>query len=155
MSFLGINIVITFADFAQRLINIIGRFILKILASLGYTTGTVLEKTADTLADVAKTGIDIADGTLHSVGDILKNENQRIGNSVDSHIEKSTSAITQPEPDNSNSTIQTPTQTASWCLVGEFKERRGCVAVSNTDKCMSGQLFPSQQQCLNPIIPHN
>ena len=53
--------------------------------------------------------------------------------------------------DESNSIIQSQTKT-NWCLVGEYKDRRGCVEVEDSDRCISGQIFPSQQQCMQPVF---
>jgi len=36
----------------------------------------------------------------------------------------------------------------SWCFSGEFEGKRGCVEVQDQAKCLSGQVFPSQQACL-------
>ena len=42
-----------------------------------------------------------------------------------------------------------------YCLVGEYHNKRGCIEVADGDKCMSGQVFPSQQLCLNPTLTQN
>jgi len=54
--------------------------------------------------------------------------------------------------DSSTSNIQTTpvTKKSNWCLIGEYKDRRGCVEIDDADRCISGQIFPSQQACLNP-----
>ena len=56
--------------------------------------------------------------------------------------------------DNSENPIQKPISSgkSGWCLVGEYANKRGCIEVSETDKCMSGQVFPNQKMCLNPNI---
>jgi hypothetical protein len=38
----------------------------------------------------------------------------------------------------------------AWCLIGEYQNKRGCVSVTEDDICMSGQLFPSKEKCLDP-----
>jgi hypothetical protein len=65
-----------------------------------------------------------------------------------------TVAPNQPSPDASTSPIQTsPSSSKSqWCLVGEYNGARGCINITDQDKCMSGQVFPSQQMCLNPTM---
>jgi hypothetical protein len=56
--------------------------------------------------------------------------------------------------DTSNSNIQTNpvTKKTNWCLIGEYKDRRGCVEIDDADRCISGQIFPSQQMCLHPTF---
>jgi hypothetical protein len=60
----------------------------------------------------------------------------------------------EPSPDSSENKIQKPITSDkwNWCLVGEYQNKRGCVEITNSDKCMSGQVFPSQQMCLNPTM---
>jgi hypothetical protein len=54
--------------------------------------------------------------------------------------------------DNSGSNIQNApvSRKSNWCLIGEYKDRRGCVEIDDADRCISGQIFPSQQMCLTP-----
>ena len=35
-----------------------------------------------------------------------------------------------------------------WCYIGEYQGTRGCVAMAEHSKCMSGQVFASQTECL-------
>ena len=73
LSFLGINLLLILGDFMQVLLNIFGPLVGQILSVFGYTTGTLLDKSEDVATSVAKTGIDIAGGTVDSIADILKN----------------------------------------------------------------------------------
>jgi hypothetical protein len=41
---------------------------------------------------------------------------------------------------------------AGWCYVGEEKGYRSCVEVGENDKCMSGDIFPTSQVCINPSL---
>jgi hypothetical protein len=137
-------------------------FIMKILAFFGFVSGTVINVTADVTSDVARTGIDIAEGTLHSVGNILTGKQQDQSQLPDLDKKLNTSTIGQqnaqiPSPDTTENPIQNPISQDknSWCLVGEYKGRRGCIEVSEHDKCMSGQVYPSQKMCLNPTLSKN
>ena len=78
-SLLGINLLYVFGNmfqlignFFQSIVNIFKPLILQILSLFGYTAGSVINTTADVVSVTAKTGIDIAAGTIHSVGNILK-----------------------------------------------------------------------------------
>ena len=63
-------------------------------------------------------------------------------------------AINIPSADTAASPVQNPISSnkSQWCLAGEYQHRNGCVEVDNASKCMSGQLFPTQQMCLNPTL---
>lgn len=150
ISFLGINIFIIIGTYLQMLGNLFNTLFVRILSAIGYTTGTVLEESADAVANLAKTGIDIADGTLHSVGDILKNQSPKkegfTSKQLTNDIKATTYNVILPEPDESSSTIQTPNSTMSWCATN--KNNNKCTEVADASKCQSGQLFPSQLKCL-------
>ena len=156
LSFLGINILALFGNLIQSITNIFGPLISQILSFFGYTTGSILNKTADIVGDTAKTGIDIAEGTVHSVGDLLKNASTNVDinskRGLDIAINSAGTKLNEPKPDNTDNPIQKPitASKSQWCLVGEYKGKRGCIEVGDQDKCISGQIFPNQHMCLNP-----
>ena len=45
-----------------------------------------------------------------------------------------------------------PLQDNKYCFIGEQKGYRSCISVNETDKCMSGDIFPSNQICINPNL---
>jgi hypothetical protein len=155
LSLLGINL-ITVAD-------IIIRYIYQILSPLInlllYGTGTVINKSTDIITDTTKKGVDIAGGTLHDVGDLFKKagEHDAVKLQLDNSINDSNRRKHEPKPDKSDNPIQKPIAAAktNWCLVGEYQGRRGCIEISEHDKCLSGQVFPNQKACLNPTLTNN
>jgi hypothetical protein len=71
LSFLGVNFVLLFGQIVQPIVNVFWILVSQILSLFGYTTGTVLNKTVDVVSGTAKAGIDIAEGTVQSVGNLL------------------------------------------------------------------------------------
>lgn len=174
LSVLGINLLNILGNFLQSLSEIFGPLINRFLNALGYSAGTALDKVSDVTADAAKVGIDIADGALNNIGGLLKgsgpNPNDDDGNNPDKKdpspsppppppppSEPSKEPPKEPSPDSSENTIQKPITSDkwNWCLVGEYQNKRGCIEITDTDKCMSGQVFPSQTMCLNPTWTPN
>jgi hypothetical protein len=41
---------------------------------------------------------------------------------------------------------------SGWCYIGESRGLRSCVQVGENDRCMSGDIFPSQEICVNPRL---
>jgi hypothetical protein len=129
----------------------------------GYTAGTLIDKSAEVVTDAGKTGIDIAGGAVQSVGDLLKdvsrpNINNESANQLDQAISSPGSIKPRaPSADIAANPIQNPISAgkSGWCLVGEYQTRRGCIEVTDQDKCLSGQVFPSQKLCLNPTLTNN
>ena len=128
-----------------------------ILNLLGYSTGTVINKSADVLGDTAIIGIDIAEGTAHDVGDLfIKSSN--IDESINketfhSYIDNNYNILnipSYPNPDNSGDPIQNPISSNKnkWCLVGEYQQKRGCIKIEDSDKCMSGKMSATKEICL-------
>ena len=60
-------------------------------------------------------------------------------------------AAKQPEPMPSESTNYT-TGKAGWCFIGEDRGIRSCSQVGVNDMCMSGDIFPTQDVCMNPNL---
>jgi len=56
------------------------------------------------------------------------------------------------EADDSNSKIQTGGSKSGWCYIGEDRGFRTCAPVGANDTCMSGNIFPSQEICINPSL---
>ena len=168
LSFLGINLLNISGDIIQRISNIFGPVFVNFLSLFGYTTGTVINKTADVVADASKTGIDIAEGTAQSVGGLFLKASQNLSNQPSLETPEpepeskqppkpKSESKPEPEPDTTKNPIQKPISSikARWCLVGEYEGRRGCIAINEHDKCLSGQVFPTQQMCLNPTYTSN
>lgn len=157
LSLVGINLLDIASNIIKTIISIFGPLITQSLSILGYTTGTVLNKTADIVSDTTKAGIDIAEGTVQNVGDLLISASSGGMNvdsktQLDSAINNSNKNYNAPEPDTTENPIQNPIAKGKggWCLIGEYENRRGCIEVSDDSKCMSGQVFPTQKMCLNP-----
>jgi len=166
LSFLGINLLAIFGNFIQTIVSIFGPLVTQILSIFGYTAGTLIDKSAEIVTDTAKTGIDIAGGTVGSIGDLIKDASrpgvderakQQLDNSINFSKPSTSQQIKQPEPDSTTNPIQKPitSNKAGWCLVGEYEGRRGCIQVGQEDKCLSGQVYPNQKMCLNPTLTTN
>ena len=159
LSFLGINIFIVIGNLVDSIVKIFGPLVSQILSIFGYTTGSVLTKTADVAGTVAKTGVDLAEDSIQSVGTIMKDASRQHVNpatvaGLDGALSTQSNTFTyrEPSPSTSGNPIQKPitANKTNWCLVGEYDGKRGCVEVGQQDKCMSGQIFPSQVTCMNP-----
>ena len=173
LSFLGINIFIIIGNVVESFLKVVGPLVAQILSIFGYTTGTVLNKSADVAGDVARTGVDLAEGSLQSVGNVLRdasrkhvnpdaisgldsalNTNGPSGSSYGTSYRTTATVGTykEPAPSTTENPVQKPITSGKtgWCLVGEYEGKNGCVAVGEQDRCLSGQIFPSQVSCMNP-----
>ena len=159
LSFLGINLLGVAGGFVESANNIFGHVFRQFLSLIGFTAGTAINKVSEVATDTTKVGAELAGGAVQDVGDLLINASKQDGNlpSLDLKINTSPTKLNEPSPDNSDNPIQNSLASSkkSWCLVGEYQGRRGCIEVTDQDKCISGQVFPEQKMCLNPTLSQN
>jgi hypothetical protein len=70
------------------------------------------------------------------------NNNNNVTNTFNYRADDSMSNIQQSK---SNSK-------SGWCFIGEDRGFRSCIQVNENEKCMSGDIFPSQEICINPNL---
>ena len=158
LSMLGVDMFMIASNTSKDIRRIVGPAISSVFSGIGYSTGTIIDETSDSAADIAKTGIDIAEGTAQSVGDLLIKASGKEHRSLDDSVNNNKQRIrSDPQPSNGDGSIHKPISSSKsgWCLVGEYEGKRGCVSVQDSDKCLSGQVFPSQQICMNPTQSAN
>ena len=176
LSFLGVNLFSNLAEVSDWFGKTLGPIFRKVLGLVGITTVKVSEKAVDVTATGAKTGIDIASGTLKSGLGVIEGQLQNAKQSMDAKqgtgAEQGTGAKqgqTQgsgplsaaladslpqiPEPDDATSSTQkNGSGKAGFCYIGEDRGFRSCIKVNEDDTCMSGQIFPSSDICVNPNL---
>jgi hypothetical protein len=160
LSFLGINVFLVFGNLFQGITAIVNPIIIKALATMGYTTGTVLNSASDTVTNVGKTSLDIANGVVHDVNNLLidSSKGQSIDNAINNQSTRSlNNGNSDVKPSSSQNPIQNPisSKKSGYCLVGEFQQKRGCVEVGENDLCLSGQIYSSRELCMNPTFTSN
>lgn len=159
LSFLGINMLSISGNVLEEISKIFGPTFKSVASMLGYSTGALVDTTADVGADAAKLGIDIAEGSVQSVAKLLKKASESgLNTEQRKNLELSVSSPKQnqnvpeqsPEPSQSADSIHRSisSKKGGWCFIGEDAGSRGCVSIDEHDKCMSGQIFPSKESCM-------
>ena len=154
-SLAGVNILQMLGGFLQRIVDIFRPLVTRIVSIIGFTMGILIEQIAALFTTTATAGVEIAGGTLDSVGDLLKDASRPSLQNVLS--ESGTTRINTPESDKSENSIQKPITSGKgkWCLVGEYNGRRGCVELGKDESCLSGQVFPNHASCVQPQFNGN
>jgi hypothetical protein len=57
-----------------------------------------------------------------------------------------------PVADDATSSTQIPRSKPGYCYIGEDRGFRSCIEVSQDMKCMSGDIFPTMDVCVNPRL---
>ena len=175
LAFLGFNIFIYLAKGTQDITNFFNPIISNITSVFAMTTGQVVNTTAtgakgvvDTTANVLDTGLtgvqNVTDGkkASSSVGgtplskaipeaDIMQNNtlNKLLNQSS---VQKNIGQTHEYVADDATSNIQKATTKGGYCYIGEERGHRSCMRVNENDTCMSGEIFPTRDICVNPSL---
>jgi hypothetical protein len=57
-----------------------------------------------------------------------------------------------PSPDDATSVTQSGRSKSGYCYIGEDRGFRSCIQVGENDQCMSGDIFPRMDICINPNL---
>lgn len=146
LALLGINI---FAYLAKGT-NIISEITKKIFGASAEVTGNIVDTGAEGAKKVVNTTAGLIDKGLSNVQNITPNTNNQT-----SKEEKETDFLNNinrnptDEPD--------PNETeyigkSGWCYIGTDRTFRSCAKVGVNDTCMSGDIFPTKEICINPSL---
>jgi hypothetical protein len=146
LTYLGFNFLTIFGDAIQNGVDVLSPAITQVLTFMGVSTGSALNKAAEITSEVTTGGVEIAEGAVKNVGNLMIGD-EAVGRSK-------YGAPADPVPDSPEDSIQKSLSSSKtkWCLVGEYQNKRGCIDISESDKCLSGQVFPNQEMCLNPAL---
>jgi len=166
--FLGINVFSYLGDFMQSVKEIFAPILKNVLESLGYVVTEGTKDITQVTAEGAKLGIDVAAGTIESGVDVIQGQldidqkpsNQLNKKNIQSNQSNSLNSAladaeenTIPLPDDaSSSTQRNGTNKSGYCYIGEDRGFRSCIRVNENDVCMSGDIFPSKDICVNPSL---
>ena len=171
-SLLGINLLYEAGDGFQWATSGIIPYIKKLLGIIGWSAGSMINVSTDIVSDTARAGIDVAEGSIQSVGNLLQSsskggmsidlsKNQKLLNDgVRGSSQNSQQQPAQQQPrqseikkDQSSNSIQNPISnkksSSKWCLVGEYQGKRGCIEVNDDDICISEKIYNNLGECIN------
>ena len=179
LAFLGFNIFVYLAEGTQEITNFFGPILKKVFGGAIILTGDTVDISAEGAkavvtgtADILNSGLtkiqEITPNNLHGIisGEPAKTTTPQQTTSQSSTLNKALDTSTQSQPQNQNqngeyqalessSTVHSSSSKsgkAGWCYVGEDKGYRTCAQVGVNDTCMSGDIFPSQEICINPNL---
>ena len=167
LAFLGFNIFVYLAKGTQDIASFFGPLTQKLFG----TTASIDGQTVDIAAEGAKA---VVSGTattvntgLSAVQDITPNnatssiksqpvQTQQTTRPSDTGLNKALNNSQEQNMDyqalEASSSVHSGGGQSGWCFVGEDRGFRSCALVNEDDKCMSGDIFPSQELCINPNL---
>jgi hypothetical protein len=166
LAFLGINLFGYMEVVTNYIVTTFKPIMSSIASFLGISISQTTTATVDVTSKTLKKGIDVTSDTLKKGADVLKqaslpnklkenNENinnETLFNSLDNKLNNKNKSSFEPLPDTSNSSIQNKPK-KNYCFIGENSNgSRTCAEMSESDKCMSGNIFPTLDICINPNL---
>jgi len=149
LAFLGINVFSYIGDVIDFIESIFGPVFRKIASFFGFTVG----ETAKQTVKMSETGIiggtkavsGVAIGGIDALERVLTDaENQQ--------KQRQTENIPKADDARSVTQLSKASGKSGYCYIGEDRGFRSCVKVSEGDKCMSGDIFPTREICMNPNL---
>ena len=169
LALLGFNIFIYLAKGTGAVAEFIETYFGPLLRLLGIGVLETTKQTINVSATGTKAGVDVvadtSTGAINAVENAAYNgatapssqknsmpvqnqdEYREQQNTLDKTLNQSAQS-SEPRPDDSSSSYGK----AGWCYIGEDNNTRACAEVGANDRCMSGDIFPSQQICMNPNL---
>ena len=150
-----------------------------VLSFFGYSTGETIKTTASVGAAGVTSSTNVAAGAVAGSVNILEKglhltpEEKSQGQSQQQQqqsspppaesAESAESAVLStglanlkkmsPLPDDATSVTQSGGRSKSgYCYIGEDRGFRSCIKVGENDECMSGDIFPTMDICINPNL---
>jgi len=174
LAVLGFNIFVYLAKGTQDIANFFGPLVKTILGLFAAITGDVVDVTAEGTKTVLNASVDVVDKGLSAVQNVTPNTpnsnfkappvqapkqeqhpdlmaNNTLNKALNTSQSKQLSN-TDYQADESTSNIQGGAPKSGWCYIGEDRGFRSCAQVGVNDECMSGDIFPTQEICVNPSL---
>ncbi len=166
LAFLGFNIFVYLAKGTQTISEIFKPVVERLSYLLGITTLQTINVSAKGTQSVVNATTDVINTSLNSIENTTQvNQSRQTqnnshpditqNNTLNQALNNTTSQRQQSggedyHADDSTSSIQLGK--AGWCYIGEDRGFRSCAEVGVNDTCMSGEIFPTNDVCVNPNL---
>jgi hypothetical protein len=178
LAFLGFNIFVYLAKGTDSITSFFAPLVKQIMGLFAYVTSSVVEVTASGAQNILNSTTNVVDSGLTAV----QNKAQQVqekksptnlssqpvqqtnkqpdpmsNNALNKSLNTATASTNSNnnndyQADESTSTIQSGGNKSGWCYIGEDRGFRSCVEVGQQDNCLSGDIFPSKDICVNPNL---
>jgi hypothetical protein len=167
LAFLGFNIFVYLAKGTEDIASFFGPLTQKLFGTTVAVTGQTVDVAAEGAKAVVSGTATTVNTGLSAVQDITPNnatssiksqpiQTQKTGKPSDSGLNKALNNSQEQNMDyqahEASSSVHSGGGQSGWCFVGEDRGFRSCALVNEDDKCMSGDIFPSQELCINPNL---
>lgn len=167
LAYLGFNVFTYLGDITNWMIDVWNNIISWINSKFGTDFSQLAKQTINVSATGAKGAIDVVQQSSNDAIDYASQEEQNNQGIA------SATPVTEPPPSQIDNIVQNggqpnknagevdaapafssvgETGQAGWCYIGDDQGNRTCTKVGQNDVCMSGDIFPTQDVCVNPNL---
>ena len=171
LAVLGFNIFAYLAQGTQTIADILAPLTKKLFGTTIAVTGQAVDVSAEGAKAVVGGTADVLETGLTAIQDITPNRassttgGQPINQQADIYSQRDQSTLNKAL--NTAQTQQTQQDyqaheastslggisgESGWCYIGSDRGFRSCAQVGVNDTCMSGEIFPSHEICMNPSL---
>tara|TARA_B110000305_G_scaffold207510_1_gene239066 strand:+ start:136 stop:774 length:639 start_codon:yes stop_codon:yes gene_type:complete len=158
LTFLGVNVFFYLAQGSEFIASLLNPL-------LGASLGVVGE-TVDVTAEGGKKAVDVVGNTTkiglletQTVAKKAKNYNKLTSSKLDFGLPDipdsntlNRNINTKRKKEKNIGTYDATDTSGEWCYVGEYNGVRNCRKLEKGDVCMSGNIFPNRDICINPSL---
>jgi hypothetical protein len=160
----GFNIFVYLGKGTQSVTDLIQPIVSKLTMFFTNLTTTIVNETSANSKVIIDKTTQVVDNSLTSLQDATKTKLRpdviqppdKVETSTFNRALNTTGQETAHDneynADESDSHIQSKGSKSGWCFIGEDRNFRSCAEVGENDKCMSGDIFPSHEICVNPSL---
>jgi hypothetical protein len=171
LAFLGFNIFVYLAKGTQSVADIFAPLTEKLFGTTVAVTGQAVDISAEGAKAVVGGTAGAIQGGLSAVQDVTPNaatapsavkgqpiSQQQVDTIQQSSLNRALNTAQSQQPveqdyqaNEASSSVHSAGK-SGWCFIGEDRGFRSCAQVGVNDTCMSGDIFPSQEICMNPNL---
>ena len=164
LAFLGINIFMYLAKGTQTITDFLKPLTDIFMKLFGTVSSQIVDVTAEGAKAVVSTAADTVNAGLTDVQkltpgganikDVIPQPDIMQTNTMNRALNsaKQQKSSDQYTEDDSSSNIQKGAGKAGWCFIGADSGVRTCAQVGVNDDCLSGDIFPTNDICVNPKL---
>tara|TARA_B110001450_G_scaffold74540_1_gene71022 strand:+ start:5203 stop:5985 length:783 start_codon:yes stop_codon:yes gene_type:complete len=173
LAFLGFNIFKYFASGTDRVSNLLSPIIAVFGSLTGDTAKTTINETSggskiilDKALNTGQTLLDnVQQGATSGITSLQDGLNKTASQSSNNGDDLTLSIVNTANADKMGDSLKKgknndyepePTQTNTlnqgYCYIGKINDTRYCAKVSSREHCMSGDIYPSMDICINPSL---
>lgn len=168
LAILGVNVILYLGIYTEAVADFFRPIFKKIAGIFGYTLAEGTKAAANVTAKGATAAVDVTSNVTKEVVDIgkdatvssinlaqdLTNTDETDFKILKKKLENNKKNYQTPQPDEQGSEIQQKKskEKSGYCFIGKHKGIRSCMKVDENDVCISGDIFPSRDICINPSL---